>query len=384
MRRRLQSPLLDGTKVYDGLAFSGNNGVTYDGFITGEDESVLGGTLMFGGSAQGAKNAGTYAITPGGLTAGNYAITFANGALTITPKALTVSANDAAKVYDGIGFSGGNGVSYDGFIAGEDGSVLGGTLTFAGSSQGARNAGQYVLTPGGLVANNYEITFVNGGLRITPRPINITARDTSRRSGLNDSGFTFDVGGGGLASGDSVSSVFTGALASEAGRAAAPGLYAILQGTLEANENYTITGFTSGTLEVTASEPLDAALGSVQGSIASVGLSSTGTMGLSSSRTIGLGSTATVGGPHAHNRALGRTRPYTSGSTSTTGGIGGDRDVGAVGGLRVVQVQSQDATSGEALPAALSSTTPRELGVLNVFVVNGGVRLPAILMENQE
>ncbi|MEI6297448.1 MAG: autotransporter-associated beta strand repeat-containing protein, partial [bacterium] len=42
---------------------SGGNGVTYASFVSGEDASVLGGLLSYAGSAQGAKNTGTYAIT---------------------------------------------------------------------------------------------------------------------------------------------------------------------------------------------------------------------------------------------------------------------------------------------------------------------------------
>ena len=65
---------------------------SYSGFVNGETASVLGGTLGF--SCEYVKNvtvAGTYSITPYGLTSGNYAITFANGTLTVGKKALTSS-----------------------------------------------------------------------------------------------------------------------------------------------------------------------------------------------------------------------------------------------------------------------------------------------------
>src|SRR5207244_107915 len=42
-----------------------------------------------------AVDAGTYTITPGGLTSSNYAITFVNGTLTVTPAPLTVTVEDA-------------------------------------------------------------------------------------------------------------------------------------------------------------------------------------------------------------------------------------------------------------------------------------------------
>ena len=145
----------DDTKVYDGLAYSGGNGVVYDGFVNGETSAVLGGTLAYVGTSQGAIDFGTYVITPEGLTSGNYDITFVNGSLSITLAPLTITANDDTKVYDGLAYSGGNGVVYDGFVNGETSAVLGGTLTYGGTSQGAINTGAYAITPGGLTSTNY-------------------------------------------------------------------------------------------------------------------------------------------------------------------------------------------------------------------------------------
>ena len=72
---------------------SGGNGVTYAGFVNGETNTALGGTLTYGGTSQGATNVGGYTITPSGLTSGNYAITFANGSLSITQARLTITFN---------------------------------------------------------------------------------------------------------------------------------------------------------------------------------------------------------------------------------------------------------------------------------------------------
>ncbi len=72
----------DDRKLYDGAAYSGGNGVTYAGFANGEDSSVLGGLLAYGGSSQGAVQAGTYGIDPSGLTSNNYDLRFVNGTLT--------------------------------------------------------------------------------------------------------------------------------------------------------------------------------------------------------------------------------------------------------------------------------------------------------------
>ncbi|MHB1092944.1 two-partner secretion domain-containing protein [Thiobacillus sp.] len=79
----------DATRTYDATAYGGGNGVSYS---STPDSSLL-GTLSYGGSSQGSVNAGSYAITPGGLYSthqqGGYAITFVSGTLTINPEAGT-------------------------------------------------------------------------------------------------------------------------------------------------------------------------------------------------------------------------------------------------------------------------------------------------------
>jgi hypothetical protein len=68
--------------TYSGKAFSGGNGFTYS--VT-PNLSDLFGTLTYSGTSQGAVNAGSYAITPGGLYSNQqgYLINFVSGALSI-------------------------------------------------------------------------------------------------------------------------------------------------------------------------------------------------------------------------------------------------------------------------------------------------------------
>lgn len=76
-------------KTYDGLAYMGNNGVQDQskwGFKNGDPTSILHGTLAYGGTSQGAVEAGSYDITPSGYTNDlGYAIKFVPGTLTIKP-----------------------------------------------------------------------------------------------------------------------------------------------------------------------------------------------------------------------------------------------------------------------------------------------------------
>jgi hypothetical protein len=57
--------------------------VSYSGFVHNENSGVLGGTLAFSTTYTAGRTAGTYSITPSGLTSGNYAVTFVPGTLTV-------------------------------------------------------------------------------------------------------------------------------------------------------------------------------------------------------------------------------------------------------------------------------------------------------------
>ena len=62
-------------------------------------------------------------------------------------------------------------MTYTGLQNGESPAVLSGVLTYSGSSQGAINAGAYVIQPGGLTSQNYAIGFISGVLANTPQPV---------------------------------------------------------------------------------------------------------------------------------------------------------------------------------------------------------------------
>ncbi|MBU1775908.1 MAG: filamentous hemagglutinin N-terminal domain-containing protein, partial [Gammaproteobacteria bacterium] len=91
----------------------------------------------------------------------------------------TVTANDATKTYDGVTYSGGNGTTTS-VVAVNGGSVLG---TFGGTSQGARNAGTYVIDATGLYSDQlgYDITgYTNGTLTINQATLTLNAVTDSR------------------------------------------------------------------------------------------------------------------------------------------------------------------------------------------------------------
>ena len=109
--------------------------------------------------------ASNYVIVAGGTAAAN-----------ITPKALTVTANDDSRVAGSTPYVGGNGVTYNGFVPGESEAVLKGVVTFGGTSQGVTAAGSFTIAPGGLTASNYSLGFTSGALNINAAPVSIDTK----------------------------------------------------------------------------------------------------------------------------------------------------------------------------------------------------------------
>jgi hypothetical protein len=159
------------TQTYDGGAFSGGNGITYSGFVNGQNASVLSGTIAYVGNSQGAVNAGTYTIIPSNQTSSNYAINYVDATLTINPQPLAITANNVTQTFNNVPYNGANGVTYSGFVNGQNSSVLSGSIIYGGNSQGAVNVGAYAIIPSGQTSSNYAITYVNGTLTITPPPM---------------------------------------------------------------------------------------------------------------------------------------------------------------------------------------------------------------------
>jgi hypothetical protein len=135
----------------------------------------LSGTLGYTTPADATSNVGNYAITPGGQSATNYALTFAPGTLSVTPAPLTVTAGDATRLYGGANpsFS----ASYAGFVNGETPAILSGTLGYTTPADATSAVGNYAITPGGQSATNYALTFAPGTLSVTPAPLTVTAGD---------------------------------------------------------------------------------------------------------------------------------------------------------------------------------------------------------------
>ncbi|TPJ74609.1 MBG domain-containing protein [Mesorhizobium sp. B2-7-1] len=209
-----------------------NPALTYQvtsGNLVGSDSLI--GSLAT--SATTASGVGTYGITQGTLDNGNYAISYIGADLTVGKRSVTVTATA------GQGKTYGNADPSSYSYAYSD---LGGGAALVGALDRAagENAGGYAIGRGTLTdaANsNYDITFVGADFTIAKRAITVTADAQGRRLGMPNPPLTYTIGGLGLVDNDSL----TGALATDATTASAPGSYAIEQGSLSASANYELT-----------------------------------------------------------------------------------------------------------------------------------------------
>jgi hypothetical protein len=143
------------------------NSATYSGLTNGDTASVVSG-LQFSGTGAASSNVGTYAIVPWGAAAGNYAIAYNPGLLTINPAALTITANDASRAFaaDNPPF----GATYTGLVNADSSAVVN-NLLLSTPATVASPAGNYAINASGATAANYAITFVNGNLTVAAPPV---------------------------------------------------------------------------------------------------------------------------------------------------------------------------------------------------------------------
>jgi hypothetical protein len=94
-----------------------------------------------------------------------YTSATANVTLTVTPAALTITANNASKVYGApVPFFT---ATATGFVNGETMGNLNGTLAFSTTATSTSAPGSYTITIGGVSSSNYAITFTAGLLTVS-------------------------------------------------------------------------------------------------------------------------------------------------------------------------------------------------------------------------
>jgi hypothetical protein len=187
--------------------------VNYTGFVNGDTAvTAVIGEPYISTNATAASPVGNYTITPsdgGRIQAENYVFTFVNGTLTITGAPLTVTVNNASKLYGAPlpAFS----YSVAGLVNGDTSAVVTGSPIYSTTATAASGVGMYPVNamPGTLAAHNYTITLSSGTLTVTPTLLKFVATNASRTYGQTASTqLAYTVVG--LVNGDTDAMAFTG------------------------------------------------------------------------------------------------------------------------------------------------------------------------------
>lgn len=167
--RSFLTPLTVGvnvTKTYDrALVAAGSAGLTYSPAAV-NTALINYDNLAYTGPGSASIHTGTYAMTASGLYSGQqgYDISYAAGTLTINKAALTISAANVTKTYDGTTGAAGSAVVTGGTqLYGTD-TISGGSFAFADKNAGTGNK---TVTVSGVTVNdgnggnNYTVTYAD-------------------------------------------------------------------------------------------------------------------------------------------------------------------------------------------------------------------------------
>jgi hypothetical protein len=138
--------------------------VTYSGFAGNDSIDSLTTRATVSTTATGSSGVGNYPTTASGTVDPNYTIIYVAGNLSITPAALTITANNqsmaAGSAVPALT------VSYAGFVNDDDAGNLTKQPTLSTTATSSSSAGTYPITASGAVDANYTISYVPGILTV--------------------------------------------------------------------------------------------------------------------------------------------------------------------------------------------------------------------------
>ena len=218
----------------------------YAGFVNGDTSASLTTQPTLSTTATTTSPVGSYTVTAAGAVDANYTISYVGGSLTVTPAALTITANNATKVYGAVLPT--LSVSYAGFVNGDTSASLTTQPTLSTTATAASPVGSYSVTAAGAVDGNYTISYVGGSLTVTAATLTITANNATKIYGAALP--TLSASYAGFVNGDTSASLTTQPTLSTTATAASPvGSYAVTASGA-ADGNYTIS-YVGGNLSVT-------------------------------------------------------------------------------------------------------------------------------------
>ena len=154
--------------TYNGKAQAPN--ATAEGLLNNDECNII---------IDSAMNAGKYSAEAIDLTNKNYKLPENRDGpdFEITKAPLTVTAKNATIAYGDKPSNAG--VEYSGFVGDDNENDLNDSIVFNYDYAQFDKVGKYVIIPGGLSSDNYDITFVKGELTVEPKEISIAWSDAS-------------------------------------------------------------------------------------------------------------------------------------------------------------------------------------------------------------
>ncbi|GAA4256881.1 MBG domain-containing protein [Azospirillum formosense] len=190
----------NGTMVYGDTVPS--LGYTTLGWKNGQGDAMLSGIGVSTG-ATSMSNVGTYASTAtggmlSGAAAGNYALSYVGGSLSVTPAVLTVTAANGTMVYGDAVPS--LGYATSGWKNGQGDALLSAVTVSTDATSQSDVGSAYITTAtggalSGAATGNYTLSHVGGTFAVTPATLTVTAANATMVYGENVPALSYTTSG---------------------------------------------------------------------------------------------------------------------------------------------------------------------------------------------
>lgn len=177
--------------------------MSFDGFVDGDDESVLDFLPAIYTDADETYSVGEYTIYVVGGDDDKYTYQRVYSILSITPAPLTVTADSYSRDYGDANPT--LTYSYSGFVNGEDYTILDVEPAISTLADASSDAGDYEITLSGGVDSNYEFIYVHGTLTVLKIELTVTAYNRLKTYGEANPTLNYEYAG--FVNGDDASDI---------------------------------------------------------------------------------------------------------------------------------------------------------------------------------
>jgi CSLREA domain-containing protein len=176
---------------------------SYSGFVNGDGATSLTKAPTLTTTATAASHVNAYSVTVSGAVDDDYSISYVAGTLSVTPAALTITADNKSKVYGAALPT--LTASYAGLVNGDTSASLTKQPALTTTAAAASHVNTYSVSASGAVDSDYSINYVAGTLSVTPAGLTITSDNKSKVYGAALPALTASYAG--LVNGDTSASL---------------------------------------------------------------------------------------------------------------------------------------------------------------------------------